>query len=112
MSRNPSNVGAADGSEDAARQRHSGADGLERLAQGVAHLGGALLAVAGLDVEDIADEDRVRRLVRQARAIALTPVPTAAGDAGVVTPDDFAGVGVLDRLGARRYRRELLVAGG
>src|SRR5215471_5793475 len=62
--------------------------------------------------ECVDDEDGVRGGGRDSGSGALPPVPLAAGDAGVVTPDHLAWLGVLDCRLALRHRVEVLVAGG
>src|ERR1019366_4195514 len=84
-------------------QAHEGAgEVVSRACQAVALEGG----------ESVDDEDGVRSCRRHSGSGALPPVPLAAGDASVVTPDHLAWLGVLDSRLTMRHGVEVLVAGG
>src|SRR4051812_10272505 len=75
-------------------------------------VGGGAERVVGERLAGVEDEQGGRRAVGELSALGLSPVPAAAGDAGIITPDDFTWVRVLDDGQAARRRVERLLTGG
>src|SRR4029077_12456505 len=65
-------------------------------------------AVGAEGGECVDDEDGVGGCRRDPGSGALPPVPLAAGDASVVTPDHLAWLGVLDGRLTMRHGAEIL----